>query len=334
MVRDKKVLVMSGFSAVPQFLLFVGVVTPLWLTVLLPCTLVSQAIAFAQKKLSPGKKSVKKNSQLCDSSLQVVCGSASDTSKRVFDVIVFGATGFTGKMAAVYLAKKYGRSVRWAIAGRRLSALEKIRDELMTLNKDFSGLAPEDCISIIIADSGDLASLDAMNAQTVCVLTTAGPFDKYGSLLVQSCARQGTHYCDITGETDWVRKMVDQHDDLARQSGARIVSFCGHDCIPWDLLVLECSKFLRKKGETLEQIDFYDEINAGPSGGTMDTVFHSLGDRVKYTSQCGFDPLLKTAGDSTGKLLPHIYRPFEAHFTEYEIFVQNVDFCCIRSLVF
>ena len=177
-----------------------------------------------------------------------------------------------------------------------MSALEKIRDELLTLSKDYAGLPADECIPIIIADSGDLASLDAMNEKTLCVLTTAGPFDKYGCLLVQSCARQGTHYCDITGETDWVRKMVDQHDDLARQSGARIVSFCGHDCIPWDLLVLECSKHLRKKGETLEQIEFFDEINAAPSGGTMDTVFHSLGNRVKYTNQLGFDPLQKMGG--------------------------------------
>ena len=296
MVRDKKVLELSGFSALPQFLLFAGIVTPLWLTVLLPCTLASQAVSFVQNKITPVKKTAKNNTHIQDGSLQVVCGTASDSSKRVFDIVVFGATGFTGKMAAVYLAKKYGRSVRWAIAGRRLSALEKIRDELLTLNKDYAGLPADECIPIIIADSGDLASLDAMNEKTICVLTTAGPFDKYGSLLVQSCARQGTHYCDITGETDWVRKMVDQHDDLARQSGARIVSFCGHDCIPWDLLVLECSKHLRKKGETLEQIEFFDEINAAPSGGTMDTVFHSLGNRVKYTSQLGFDPLLKMGG--------------------------------------
>ncbi len=304
MVRDKKVLELSGFSALPQFLLFAGIITPLWLTVLLPCTLASQAVSFVHNKISPAKKTSKSTAHIQDSSHQVVCGTANDSSKRVFDIVVFGATGFTGKMAAVYLAKKYGRSVRWAIAGRRLSALEKIRDELLSLNKDYAGLPADQCIPIIIADSGDLASLDAMNEKTICVLTTAGPFDKYGSLLVQSCARQGTHYCDITGETDWVRKMVDQHDDLARQSGARIVSFCGHDCIPWDLLVLECSKHLRKKGETLEQIEFFDEINAAPSGGTMDTVFHSLGNRVKYTSQLGFDPLLKMGGAVvTGALL-------------------------------
>lgn len=222
-------------------------------------------------------------------------GTAADTSKRLYDIVVFGATGFTGKMAAVYLAKKYGRKVRWAIAGRRQDALESLRSELMVLNKDYTGADPATCIPIIIADSGNLSSLHKMTRQAVCVVTTAGPFDKYGSLLVESCAKQGTHYCDITGETDWVRKMVDQHDDLARLSGARIVSFCGHDCIPWDLLVLECSKFLRKKGETLDRISFYDEINASASGGTMDTVFHSLGSRVKYTSQLGFDPLMKTA---------------------------------------
>jgi short subunit dehydrogenase-like uncharacterized protein len=223
-----------------------------------------------------------------------ILGKSSDLSKRKYDIVVFGATGFTGKMVAIYLAKKYGRSVRWAIAGRRLSALEEVRATCAALHKDLSE-NPTESIPIIIADSGDMASLHAMTEQAVCVVATAGPFDKYGSPLVESCARQGTHYCDITGETDWVRKMIDQHDDTARQSGARIVNFCGHDCIPWDLLVLESAKVLRRKGEALECVSFYDEIDSAPSGGTMDTVFHSLGDRTKYTSRLGFDPLLKTA---------------------------------------
>ena len=249
-------------------------------------------------------------------------------------------------MVAIYLAKRYGSSVRWAIAGRRRDALEAVRAECLTLNKDFTNVSgnynDSAAIPIIIADSADLQSLHAMTRQAVCVLTTAGPFDKYGSLLVQSCAQQGTHYCDITGETDWVRRMIDLHDDTARRSGARVVSFCGHDCIPWDLLVLMLSSHLLKRGgaittsgskdtaiknkkrtstatsssasgdgnnnssssggggETLVSVSFYDEILAGPSGGTMDTVFHSLGGaRKQYVSLLGFDPLLKTAAAGT-----------------------------------
>ena len=104
----------------------------------------------------------------------------------------------------------------------------------------------------------------------------------------------GTHYCDITGETDWVRKMIDKHDDRARQTGARIVHFCGHDCVPWDLAVLECSNLMKKKGQKLQEVHCYDEICADASGGTFATIFHSLNQRVKYAAKLGFDPLLKT----------------------------------------
>jgi len=298
LLRDKKELALSGSAALPQFLLVAGIVTPLWLTVLLPCAIASQAVSFVWNKVNKsGSANDSRGSKPHE--VKKVLGKASDKESRSFDIVVFGATGFTGKMAAIYLAKNYGRSIRWAIAGRRKSALDEIRKELLNLNSDFNGFDPDDAIPIIIADSGNLETLHIMTRQTVCVVTTAGPFDKYGSLLVESCALQGTHYCDITGETDWVRKMVDQFDDLARESGARIVSFCGHDCIPWDLMVLECSKHLKKKGERLESISFYDEINAGPSGGTMDTVFHSLGNRVKYHSRIGFDPLLKTAAPAS-----------------------------------
>lgn len=128
---------------------------------------------------------------------------------------------------------------------------------------------------------------------TKTVITTTGPFDRYGSDLVKFCAgicfftipftkdfiENGTNYADITGETDWVRKMIDRYDDIARESGARIVSFCGHDCIPWDLIVLECASALKKKGEKLTEIKLFDEILAGPSGGTLETVFHTLSNR-------------------------------------------------------
>ena len=299
-VRDKKQLSLSGSAAFPQFLFFAGVVTPLWLTVLLPCALASQTFAFVwNKSIGYGKnKDVGLNTKAF-SGTGTVISNAADISKRSYDIVVFGATGFTGKMAATYLAKKYGRSVRWAIAGRRQTALDDLRKELLKLNSDFNGINAEEAIPIIIADSSNLSSLHEMTSKAVCVVTTAGPFDKYGSMLVESCALHGTHYCDITGETDWVRKMIDQFDDLARLSGARIVSFCGHDCIPWDLLVLECSKHLKKKGERLDSISFYDEINAGPSGGTMDTVFHSLGNRTKYKSQLGFDPLQKSTAPAS-----------------------------------
>eukprot|EP00600_Ochromonadales_sp_CCMP1393_P014239 CAMPEP_0175004228 /NCGR_PEP_ID=MMETSP0005-20121125/4651_1 /TAXON_ID=420556 /ORGANISM="Ochromonas sp., Strain CCMP1393" /LENGTH=491 /DNA_ID=CAMNT_0016259359 /DNA_START=77 /DNA_END=1552 /DNA_ORIENTATION=- len=296
MMRDKKQLPLSSTAAViPHFLLSILVLTPLWLAFILPFTLIVQLILYFMRLVS-GKRKLSTEQQFPIVSVEMKAG----TGDRAYDIIVYGATGFTGKMAALYLAKRYGSgSVRWAIAGRRMAALERVREELRGANKDLKD------VPLIIADSSNLQSLMDMAKQTRCVVTTAGPFDKYGTFLVASCASQGTHYCDITGETDWVRKMVDRYDDVAKQSSSRIVSFCGHDCIPWDLLVLELSQRLKKKGDTIASISFYDEINSAPSGGTMATVFHALGNRVKYTSQLGFDPLLKSPSgtQSTNKLV-------------------------------
>jgi short subunit dehydrogenase-like uncharacterized protein len=159
------------------------------------------------------------------------------------------------------------------IAGRRKDALESIRNELAVIDKDLAKLP------IVVADSSSPDSLKALVLSTNVVISTTGPFAKYGSLLVELCAQFGTNYCDITGEIDWVRQMIDKYDDVAKASGARIVNMCGHDCVPWDLMVLECSKTLKAKGENLASIDLYDEIRATASGGTIATLLHSLEDR-------------------------------------------------------
>lgn len=289
MKRDGKHLPMD--NVVVAFFYFLGcvlVVIPLWLVVLLPLTLLHQGGVWLLGKLS-GKKPKSnavpaKASEVRDRSRVV------PEKDRAFDLVVFGATGFTGKMAARYLAKTYGhgKAVRWAIAGRRRSALEEVRAELAIIDSACAQLP------IVIADSSDLASIEAMVRSTKVVITTAGPFDKYGSDLVRICAETGTHYCDITGETDWVRKMIDLYDNVARTTGARIVHFCGHDCVPWDLCVLELSKKMQSKNDVLEQVSFFDYIRSDPSGGTLATIFHSLSARVLYKSTLGFDPLLKT----------------------------------------
>jgi len=212
-----------------------------------------------------------------------------DDGARNFDIILFGATGFTGRLAALYLAKTYGSSIRWAIAGRRKAALETIRSELVKIDASLAKLP------LVIADSADTQSLLNMVLQTKVIITTAGPFDKYGSDIVKFCAMKGTHYCDITGEADWVRKMIDKYDDAAKKSGARIVHFCGHDCVPWDLAVSECARILKQENdEQLSSVEVFDEANAGPSGGTLATVFHTLEDRVRFEPLLGYDPMLKT----------------------------------------
>ncbi|MDB3881111.1 saccharopine dehydrogenase NADP-binding domain-containing protein [Gammaproteobacteria bacterium] len=146
---------------------------------------------------------------------------------REFDVVVFGASGYTGKLVAEYIQSEYGEngSVKWAIAGRNREKLEGIREEL--------GLSSD--LSILEVDSNDQGSLNAMTGSTKCVLTTVGPYQLYGSNLVESCAKNGTDYVDLTGEPGWMYEMINAHKETAQASGARIVFSCGFDSIPFDL---------------------------------------------------------------------------------------------------
>ena len=148
-------------------------------------------------------------------------------SEREFDVVVFGASGYTGKLVAEYIQSEYGEngSVKWAIAGRNREKLEGIREEL--------GLSAD--LSILEVDSNDQDSLNAMTSSTKCVLTTVGPYQLYGSNLVESCAKNGTDYVDLTGEPGWMYEMINAHKETAQASGARIVFSCGFDSIPFDL---------------------------------------------------------------------------------------------------
>lgn len=146
---------------------------------------------------------------------------------RELGIVIYGATGFTGKLVAEYLNKQYGSNgpVSWGIAGRSLDKLETVRYEL--------GLA--DDIPLIQADASDPASLHALVQRTQVVITTVGPYQLYGSDLVAACAQAGTDYVDLAGEPTWMRQMIDEHSEAAQASGARIVFSCGFDSIPFDL---------------------------------------------------------------------------------------------------
>jgi len=144
-----------------------------------------------------------------------------------FDIVVYGATGFTGQLVAEYLATNYrgDRDLKWAMAGRSLDKLASVRDAIG---------APADT-PLIVADAGDPASLKAMVDQTRSVLTTVGPYQLYGSELVAACAASGTDYLDLCGEPVWMRQMIDAHEAVAKASGARIVFSCGFDSVPFEL---------------------------------------------------------------------------------------------------
>ena len=143
---------------------------------------------------------------------------------REFDVVVYGATGYTGRLVAEYLAARPEKA-RWAMAGRSLSKLAAVRDEIG---------APADT-PLVVADADDPASLEAMCRRTKVVATTVGPYQLYGEPLVAACVRTGTDYVDLCGEPAWMRAMIDRYDEAAKASGARIVFSCGFDSIPFDL---------------------------------------------------------------------------------------------------
>jgi len=154
---------------------------------------------------------------------------------RDYQLTVYGATGFTGKIACAYIHKQYGSTIKWAIAGRSKAKLDDLSTEL-------DGIP-----GILIADGNDERALSEIAIKSDVVATCAGPFSRYGSNLVKCCAEQGTHYCDITGESDWVREMIVKYDDLARSTGSRIVHMCGHDSVPWDLSSMMLAKKIERK---------------------------------------------------------------------------------------
>ena len=184
-------------------------------------------------------------------------------SEREFDVVVFGASGYTGKLVAEYIQSEYGEngSVKWAIAGRNREKLEGIREEL--------GLSAD--LSILEVDSNDQDSLNAMTSSTKCVLTTVGPYQLYGSNLVESCAKNGTDYVDLTGEPGWMYEMINAHKETAQASGARIVFSCGFDSIPFDLGVYFVQQAAKDKfGKPAQHVrGRVKAMNGEFSGGTI-----------------------------------------------------------------
>ena len=184
-------------------------------------------------------------------------------SERKFDVIVFGATGYTGKLVAEYMKDEYGddESIKWAIAGRNMEKLMLVKNDL--------GLKDE--IEMIEVDSSDIDALNKMTCSTKCVLTTVGPYQLYGSDLVQSCANNGTDYVDLTGEPGWMYEMINLCKEQAEKSGSRIVFSCGFDSIPFDLGVYFLQKaFIEKNGKPAERIrGRVQAMNGEFSGGTI-----------------------------------------------------------------
>lgn len=183
-----------------------------------------------------------------------------------FDIIVYGASGFTGRLVAEYLAAR--GITRWAMGGRSLTKLTEVRDEM--------GLPAE--TPLVVANSDDPASLELMCARTRVVLTTVGPYQLYGPQLVAACAKTGTDYVDLCGEPAWMREMIDAHDDTAKASGARIVFSCGFDSIPFDLGVWFLQQeAIKTHGKPAPRVKGrVRKMQGGASGGTIASLTETM----------------------------------------------------------
>jgi short subunit dehydrogenase-like uncharacterized protein len=192
-----------------------------------------------------------------------------DAAEREHDVVIFGATGFTGALTAEYLAENAPEGVRWALAGRNRGKLEAVRERLAELNP-----AATD-VPVLHADVEEPATLREVARSAHVVATTVGPYMAYGEPLVEACAQAGTDYADLTGEPEFVDRMYVRHDAAARESGARIVHTCGFDSIPPDLGALFTVQQL-PEGVPLRVQGF---VRAGGtfSGGTYNTALASMG---------------------------------------------------------
>jgi len=186
-----------------------------------------------------------------------------DSSDRELDLVVFGATGFTGRQAAAYVAAHAPKALKWGLAARSASKLERVR----------SSLAVD--VPLIQADAQDALAIDAMAQRTKVVLTTVGPYARYGTALFAACAAAGTHYVDITGETAWVRRMIDVHHTTAKATGAVMVPFCGFDSVPSDLGAWMMVDWIRRHWQqSTRSVRMGFQLRGGVNGGTLASALH------------------------------------------------------------
>jgi short subunit dehydrogenase-like uncharacterized protein len=182
------------------------------------------------------------------------------------DVVLYGAAGFTGRQTVAYFAQHAPADLRWAIAGRHRARLDAARAE--------SGAQ---AVEILIADSRDQATVDAVVSRTRLVLNTAGPFALYGTPVVDACVRFGTHYVDITGETPWVHDLISRYHERAAAAGTRIIPCCGFDSVPSDLGAMLMARHIQRTlGVGCVEVRGYFQLSGGLNGGTIASLMNML----------------------------------------------------------
>jgi len=216
-------------------------------------------------------------------------------AQKDFDLVIHGASGFTGRLVAEYLARRApAEGLRWAMSGRNLVKLAEVRDAIG---------APANT-PLLLADAADPASLAALAARTRVVLTTVGPYQLYGEPLVRACAEAGTDYADLCGEPLWMRAMIDRHQATAQASGARICFSCGFDSIPFELGVVLLQEECRKRfGQPAPRVKGrVRAMQGGFSGGTAASLKETL-------ATVGRDPALLARLTSPFALTPGFEGP-------------------------
>ncbi len=183
--------------------------------------------------------------------------------QKQFDLIIYGATGFTGRLATQYMMNAdRGKNLKIAIVGRDLKKLEALQQSCV--------IKP----AIIIADSSHPESVEAVVQQTKVVLSFAGPFSLYGEPVIAACVKWGVDYLDITGETPFIHDMIKRYQHQAVESGARLIPFSGFDSVPADLTVYLALNAAQDRGLQLDDLRFYYQVKGGFNGGTLATAFH------------------------------------------------------------
>ncbi len=209
-----------------------------------------------------------------------------DTATPHFDLIVFGATSFVGQILTRYLAETYGLNgeLKWAIAGRSESKLQSVRGSLVPVLGDEAKHLP-----ILLADAARDEQVRALCEQTNVIVSTVGPYALYGEPLVKACAESGTDYCDLTGEPQWIKRMLEKYEASAKASGARIVHCCGFDSVPSDMGVYFLQAEAQKawNGKTASRIKMrVKAAKGGMSGGTVASI-------IQLTKEVMADPALR-----------------------------------------
>jgi short subunit dehydrogenase-like uncharacterized protein len=181
---------------------------------------------------------------------------------RKYNIILYGASGFTGRQTVEYCRRFAPPGLRWAIAGRNRSKLDSVNS---------AG------VDVLVADAQDDAALGRLAEQACVVASTAGPFGLYGTKLVDACVRNRTHYCDITGETPWVRRLIDRHHAQALTDGTRIIPSCGFDSIPSDFGAWLMSRHVREVlASECVSVSAYFRLGGGFNGGTLASYFNLI----------------------------------------------------------